>query len=156
MALETKYEIKLNDLYREVILDHYRNPRFRKPIANPDVEEFGVNPLCGDEITIQLCFGSQCARNISNVAVTGRGCSICTASGSILAELINGKPIDSATRLISLLKDVMHGRAKAPLTDFGDLEALEGIKNFPIRIKCALLPWTTLEGALKQRERMTC
>lgn len=150
------FEVKLNDLYREVILDHFRNPRCRVLIKNPQVEELGLNPLCGDEIKIQINFENKKDDSISDISVTGRGCSICMASGSILAELINKRSINVALKLISLIKDVMHGRAKVALSDFGDLEALEGVKDFPVRIKCALLPWTTLEEALKQREKIVC
>lgn len=144
-------EAKLNDLYREVILDHYRNPRCRKPISNPDIEELGVNPLCGDEIKVQLSLSGETSERISKIAVMGSGCSICMASGSILAKMVDGKTVNNASQLICMMKDVMHGKSHTPLSELGDVEALEGVKQFPVRIKCALLPWTTLEEALKPK-----
>lgn len=141
-------DVKLDDLYREVILDHYRDPRHHEPVKDPDVEELGYNPLCGDEITVQIkCDKKNC---IYRIGVFGKGCSICMASGSILSELINGKPIKNATELVKTMKDLMHGRTVKDLEALGDLEALEGVKKFPVRIKCALLPWTTLESAVSK------
>ena len=144
-------EIPLDDLYREVILDHYRHPRCHSPVSNPDIQELGYNPLCGDEVTVQI----RCRRNcggqssIDQVGIFGRGCSICTASGSILGDLIKGQSFEKAESIIQVIKEVMHGKPSS-LEQFGDLAALEGVKNFPVRIKCALLPWMTLCEAMKK------
>jgi nitrogen fixation NifU-like protein len=137
----------LDALYRDTILDHYRTPRGRKELENPDIENEGYNPLCGDEIKLSLKIEDG---KIADVAVTGRGCSISVASGSMLAELLGGKTVDEALRITRHFKNLMHEeRDDAEDLDMGDLDALEGVKQFPVRIKCALLPWTTLEDALE-------
>ncbi len=133
--------IPLDELYREVILDHHRHPRGRKPLDHPDVEAAGVNPSCGDEVTLQLELDGD---RIADVAVLGRGCAVSTASGSMLAELIRGRTVEEARRIAERFREVMHGEAAPEAVDLGDLEALTGVRKFPVRIKCALLPWVTL------------
>jgi len=137
---------ELDSLYRDVLLDHYRTPRGRAAIADPDVVNEGQNPLCGDVIRLEL---KVAGNRIGQVHVHGKGCSISVASGSMLAELVAGKSEAEAERLIGIVKDLMHGTPLPADLETGDLDALEGIKNFPVRVKCALLPWTTLEDALK-------
>jgi len=134
----------LDQLYREVILDHHRHPRGRHRLHQIDVEASGLNPSCGDEVTLQLELEGD---RIKDVAVEGRGCAVSTASGSILAELIQGLSLDEARRIAEHFKKVMHGEDIPDEIDMGDLEALTGVRKFPVRIKCALLPWVTLLGA---------
>lgn len=137
--------VQLDEIYRDVVLDHYKSPRGRAPIASPDVHVEGTNPLCGDEVTLELKFHGD---RISEVGVKGRGCSISVASGSMLAEMLPGKTREEAAQILSTFKALMHGQKPADGTDLGDLDALEGVNKFPVRVKCALLAWTTLEEAL--------
>lgn len=133
-------------MYREVVLDHYRSPRGAKKLANCKVQNDGKNPVCGDEVTLCLDVDGTRVRDIS---VTTQGCSICTASGSMMAELMPGLSREEAGRLIEGFKSLMHGGALPEDMETGDLDTLKGVQKFPVRIKCALLPWTTLEAALK-------
>jgi len=135
----------LDSLYRDVVLDHYRSPRGREGVANPDVVNQGVNPLCGDEVLVTLKLDSG---KIGRVHVHGRGCSISTASGSMMAEALAGKSREEAERLLAIFRDMMRGTPPPAGADIGDLDALAGVHKFPVRIKCALLPWTTLADAL--------
>ncbi len=137
----------LDDLYREVILDHYRTPRGDGEIAEPDVAVEGFNPLCGDELKMSLSIDD--AGRIAALHIEPNGCSISVASASMLADQLAGKTLPDAIALKETFKSVMRGESW-PEGDFGDLEALEGVKNFPVRIKCALLAWMTLEQALAQ------
>ncbi|MBP7148240.1 MAG: SUF system NifU family Fe-S cluster assembly protein [Acidobacteria bacterium] len=136
---------ELDDLYRETILDHYRAPRGAKPLPRPDLAEDGLNPLCGDEVTVQLAMQDG---RISDISVQSRGCSISVASGSLLAQQLKGLTVGEAERVLAAFKALMHGDEPPPDVDLGDIEVLGGVRNFPVRVKCALLPWTTLEQAL--------
>lgn len=135
----------LDDLYREVILDHYRSPHGSAPIEAPDVEVEGFNPLCGDELKMKLRVRDG---RIEAVEIGPQGCSISVASASMLAQQLPGKTLPEAIELAESFKNVMRGGDWPEGMDPGDLEALEGVKNFPVRIKCALLSWMTLEQAL--------
>ncbi|MBI3019321.1 MAG: SUF system NifU family Fe-S cluster assembly protein [Deltaproteobacteria bacterium] len=135
----------LDDLYREVILDHFKNPRNHAPLSAFDVEQEGYNPLCGDQIKLQLQFENG---RVVKIGFMGKGCSISQASASILTEEIQGKSISEIEEEIQFFKSMMQGEANVEDQDVGDLEALSGVRKFPVRIKCALLGWTTLEEAL--------
>lgn len=139
-------EPRFNDLYRDIILDHYRRPRGRTPVASPDVENEGLNPVCGDEVKVSIKLEDG---RVKHVSVLGRGCAISTASGSMLAELLPGKTLDEVETLFKAFKRMMHDEGVPPDVEIGDLDSLEGVKNYPVRIKCALLSWVTLEDALK-------
>ena len=142
-------EPEFDELYREIILDHYRSPRHHQPLANAQVVAEGYNPLCGDEVELQLNFENGA---ISDVSVQGRGCSISQASGSLLGDIVLGKPTDEARRLIGLVTNMLTNAETEPPEELGDLEALQGVAKFPARVKCATLAWHTLEDGLKQRE----
>jgi len=138
----------MDDLYREVILDHHRSPRCSEPLAKPDAEAAGKNPSCGDEVTLQLIFDGE---RISAVSVHTEGCAIARASGSILGELLVGRTQQEASLLAEAFRLTMHDE-DAELDDDlepGDLEVLTGVRKFPVRVKCALLPWITLLEAVK-------
>jgi nitrogen fixation NifU-like protein len=143
--------MSLEDLYREVILDHYRNPRNRTPLEHPDATAEGVNPLCGDEVTVELSFGDG---TVEAVSVRGQGCSISQSSASMMGHAIKGKTTAEVRDLVDRFKTMMlseNGVAldpDNPGATIGDLEALAGVRKYPVRIKCANLPWTTLEEAL--------
>jgi len=144
--------MSLEELYRQVILDHYRNPRHSGSIQEPDATAEGHNPLCGDEVVIELDVESN---TVVDAAVRGRGCSISQASASMMAEAIVGKTMDEVGKLTHRVKamlDIEEGDPgldpERPGATLGDLEALAGVKQFPVRIKCADLAWTTLTEAL--------
>jgi nitrogen fixation NifU-like protein len=139
-------EVALDELYREVVLDHHRRPRGRAPRPRVDAHAHGLNPVCGDEVHLNLSLDGD---RVTGVQVQGHGCAICTASGSMMAELVPGRSGAEADALAEAFRTVMHGKGAPPDMDLGDLEALEGVKKFPVRVKCALLPWVTLIDALR-------
>ena len=137
---------ELDLMYRDVILDHYRSPRGRKPIDKFDFSSEGHNPACGDDITLYVALDNG---TVSNVYANCRGCAISTASGSIMAELLKGKSIDEAKILAANVKKMLKGEGYELPENVGDINALEGVKKFPVRIKCALLAWMTLQEGIK-------
>lgn len=163
----------LEDLYREIILDHYRNPRNRGELESPPaLRAEGFNPLCGDEIVVYLKTDGQL---ISDLKVGGQGCSISQSSASMMSAAVKGKTLQQARGTIRAFRAMMslHGQlldggadGEAELNDdrsgaevaadegvsLGDLEALQGVVKFPVRIKCATLAWHTLAQALDQAE----
>ncbi|MET0143777.1 MAG: Fe-S cluster assembly sulfur transfer protein SufU [Ilumatobacteraceae bacterium] len=144
----------LEDLYREIILDHYRSPRNRGELPTPPARVAqGHNPLCGDEITVYLQLDGDI---VEDVKVGGQGCSISQSSASMMSQAIKGHTIDEVRALVRRFKGMMtitddsdgdgaNGDATVAL---GDLEALQGVVKFPVRIKCATLAWNTLLEAL--------
>jgi len=144
----------LDELYRQVILDHYRNPRRRGSLSGPHIHAEGMNPSCGDEFSLDLQIEDGV---ITDAAIQGQGCSISQASGSMMTDVIIGKTIDEAREITATFKLMMGiDEGDDPLDPdrpgavLGDLEALQGVKKFPVRIKCADLPWATLTAALDQ------
>jgi nitrogen fixation NifU-like protein len=141
-------EPEFDELYREIILDHYRHPRHGEPLARADVVAEGYNPLCGDEVELRIAFEDGA---VGDLSFHGRGCSISQASGSLLTDAVIGKPLDEVERLIELFTAMVKDPEVEPAPELGDLEALHGVAKFPVRVKCATLPWHTLEDGLKQR-----
>ena len=164
----------LEDLYREIILDHYRNPRNRGELPAPPAHvETGFNPLCGDEITLYLEIDGD---QLADIRLTGQGCSISQSSASMMSTAVKGKSLAEARAIIRKFKAMMsiheqrldgegadEGETAAqtgpgqdgtgsaePEVSLGDLEALQGVVKFPVRIKCATLSWNTLTQALDQ------
>ena len=137
-----------DDLYQEVILDHYRKPRNRGPLVNPDRSVSLNNPLCGDVISIDLKLGEG---KIADIHFHGQGCSISQASASMMTTLIKGKTLADATELALTFKALLRGERSfdAEGERFGDLVALQGVMKFPARIKCATLAWNSLVLALE-------
>jgi nitrogen fixation NifU-like protein len=145
----------LEDLYREIILDHYRNPRNRGELPVPPAHMVeGFNPLCGDEIVVYLDLHDGV---VHDVKIGGQGCSISQSSASMMSAAVKGKTIDEARALIRAFKGMMsiheqrldgEGDDTEAAADaevkLGDLEALQGVVKFPVRIKCATLSWNTL------------
>ena len=143
----------MDDLYKEIILDHYRHPRNRGVIENPDVATRGHNPLCGDQLELSLRLDGD---RIADVKVIGKGCSISQASASMMTERIKGRPISEVRELISTFKGMLLDNRELSEDEYeklGDLESLEGVKGYPVRIKCALLAWNTLLEALDIRQK---
>ncbi|MDV6235967.1 SUF system NifU family Fe-S cluster assembly protein [Leptospira ellisii] len=137
-----------DSLYKEVILDHYQNPRFRGKLEPADLFEHGINPLCGDELELTINLEGD---RIEDLRVTGKGCSISQASGSMMAESVRGKTLAEAEGILARFKKMILEDQKPDFeADLEDLEAMESVKKIPARIKCAVLPWNTLERALSQ------
>ena len=156
----------LEDLYREIILDHYRNPRNRGELPTPPATRAeGFNPLCGDEIVVFLDVDE--SGTIQDVKIGGQGCSISQSSASMMSAAIKGKSVDEARDLTKAFKSMMSIHEsklegdgedrREPVADpaqpgarLGDLEALQGVVKFPVRIKCATLSWNTLTQGLDE------
>jgi nitrogen fixation NifU-like protein len=143
----------LDDLYREIILDHYRSPRNRGELPPPAAHAVGHNPLCGDEIEVYLDVDD--AGMVRDIKVGGQGCSISQSSASMMSQAVRGRPISEVRALVHRFKSMMS--IEEPSEDpevqsvkLGDLEALQGVVKFPVRIKCAVLAWNTLTEALEQ------
>lgn len=134
----------LEDLYQELILDHYRNRRGEGHLDDPTVEVDQNNPLCGDVVHLELKIEDG---HISEVGHTGEGCSISRASASMLAETLPGSTIEEAFDRVERFRQMMHGE-EIEDEDLGDAIALSGVAKFPARIKCALLSWTATNEAL--------
>jgi nitrogen fixation protein NifU and related proteins len=152
----------LEDLYREIILDHYRSPRNRGELeAPPATKSEGFNPLCGDEVVLYLLVEDG---KVADVKIGGQGCSISQASTSMMSAAVKGKTVEEARKLISAFKALMSIHeskleGESDGTDLqdeldgvrlGDLEALQGVVKFPVRIKCATLAWNTLQQGLDE------
>ncbi len=141
--------VKLDDVYQELLLDHYKSPRCKGVLLNPDRVVDLHNPLCGDQISLNVKFSGD---SVSEVAFTGHGCSISQATASIMSELIRGKSKEQVRELSALfrkmIKSEIAGDALEPL---GDALALEGVKNHSARIKCALLAWDCIDRALSDQ-----
>ena len=142
----------LEDLYREIILDHYKSPRNRGELATPPaVSAQGHNPLCGDEITVYLQIDGD---TVTDIKVGGSGCSISQSSASMMTQAVKGKSVADVKAIVRRFKGMMSidTEDEAPLPDvkLGDLEALQGVVKFPVRIKCATLAWNTLTEALAE------
>ncbi|MBI1843647.1 MAG: SUF system NifU family Fe-S cluster assembly protein [Actinobacteria bacterium] len=160
----------LEDLYREIILDHYRNPRNRGELPSPPAHRVeGFNPLCGDEIVLYVNVDD--TGTVSDLKISGQGCSISQSSASMMSAAIKGKSVEEARALTRAFKALMsihesklesEGEGSAPdgsgtdtpvpdpAVKLGDLEALQGVVKFPVRIKCATLSWNTLTQALDE------
>jgi nitrogen fixation NifU-like protein len=152
----------LEDLYREIILDHYRSPRNRGELPAPPAHKSeGFNPLCGDEIVVYLEVHDGV---VDDIKIGGQGCSISQSSASMMSAAVKGQSVTDAHRLVRAFKNMMsiHEHtldgedgelvAEEPEVKLGDLEALRGVVKFPVRIKCATLAWNTLVQGLEEAE----
>ncbi len=159
----------LEDLYREIILDHYRNPRNRGELETPPAHRTeGFNPLCGDEIVLFLQLDGE---TVADVKIGGQGCSISQSSASMMSAAVKGKSIEEVKGLVTQFKSMMSiheteiggdgseteeglsgqdGSSATAELPLGDLEALRGVVKFPVRIKCATLGWNTLTQAIDE------
>lgn len=140
---------ELGALYQEMILDHYRRPRNKGTLENPDASVEMKNPLCGDEISLQVAFDGD---EISDVKFSGRGCSISQASASMMTQLLKGKTRAEVESIRKQFRGLMLGETSADEPQLGSLRALSGVARFPARVKCALLAWNALETALAEHE----
>jgi nitrogen fixation NifU-like protein len=142
-----RQEAELDDLYRDIIIDHYRHPRHRGHLDSPTASHEGLNPLCGDEVTVEVKVDDG---QLAEAGYTGQGCSISQSSASMLMEAIEGKSVAEVRSLIGDFTKMMRGDDSVDPDSLGDLEALSGVRQFPVRIKCATLAWHTLDEALNE------
>jgi nitrogen fixation NifU-like protein len=139
--------LSLEELYKEVILDHYRDPRNKGRLDPHDVALERNNPLCGDEIELFLKFDGD---KVEGIAFEGKGCSISQASASMMTEKIKGMPTKDAQELAESIKRMMAGEEEGDANTLGDLVSLKGVVKYPVRIKCALLSWNTFLEAIEE------
>jgi nitrogen fixation NifU-like protein len=139
----------IDDLYQEVILDHYKNRRHRGTLAAPSVAVDHNNPLCGDQVHLELLLDDETVADLGHV---GDGCSISQASASMMSEAVIGRSTEEALALVEHFRRVMHGDEPADEDRLGDAVALEGVAKFPARVKCALLSWMALKDAIDTYE----
>ena len=136
----------LEDLYKEVILDHYKNPRNKREIPDAVLTCSKNNPLCGHELTV---FVNEKDGTITDVAFVGQGCSISQSSASMMTETVAGKSRDEVEASIGAFRGMMAGEVEADEDTFGELVALKGVVKYPVRVKCAVLAWDVLQDALE-------
>jgi nitrogen fixation NifU-like protein len=138
--------VALDDIYKEVILDHYKNPRNKRELAGATRSCTRNNPLCGDEITVYV---TEREGQLAEIAFTGQGCSISQSSASMMTEALMSKSIDDAETMIKEFRSMMAGETEPDEDEFGELVALKGVVKYPIRVKCAVLAWDVLQEALQ-------
>lgn len=142
--------MSLESLYQEIIMEHFKAPRNRGEIATPDVSISMNNPFCGDDITLHVSLKDG---KVADVKFRGRGCAISQASASLMTEILKGKPMAEAMSSAALFKKMMRGETKKHEADpLGDIVALEGVRKFPVRVKCALLAWSAFEEGVKGKK----
>jgi nitrogen fixation NifU-like protein len=143
---------ELTDLYQEIILDHNKRPRNYREIPACTCQAEGHNPVCGDEVKVfvQLDDGK-----LADVAFQGQGCAISRASASMMTGKTKGRTEEEARAVSARVRDMLVGPEAAPPRELGDLAALSGVRKFPARIKCAMLPWHALEAALDRKQAAT-
>jgi SUF system NifU family Fe-S assembly protein len=146
-----RQEPDLEDLYKDIILDHYRRPRNSEEIEGANATAEGLNPLCGDEVRVQVAFDDD---RIDRIGFRGKGCSISQSSASLMTEAVKEHTVGDAERMKAEF-EMMLTEGAEPAAELGDLEALTGVAQFPVRIKCALLPWKVLGEALAGRQGKT-
>ena len=138
---------QLDELYRDVILDHFKNSRYAGELPQAQIKAAGSNPLCGDELAFDIRMDGG---RLRQVRFHGKGCAISQAAASMLAQQIEGGTPDEARRVVEAMKGLMQGREPEASVDLGDLEALSGVRKFPVRVKCAALSWNVIEQGLKE------
>lgn len=138
----------MEELYQEIILDHYRRPRNKGKAEPSDISAHDSNPLCGDEIDVTAKLVDQ---KIVELKFDGKGCAICTASASIMTQKLVGKTLPEARQFIDGFLNMMRGETPFGGKEMGDLKALEGVLKFPVRVKCATLAWNTAQQGIQER-----
>jgi nitrogen fixation NifU-like protein len=144
--------LPVESMYREIILDHYKNPQHRGLPASFDAEVHHVNPTCGDEVTLRVTVADGA---ISELGWEGEGCSISQASTSVMSGLVTGKPVEEALALQHRFLELMQSRGEAELSEadedeLEDAVAFEGVSKYPARVKCALLGWMAMKSAVAE------
>jgi len=142
--------IPLDSMYRDIIIDHYKHPQHRGLPANYDAEVHHVNPTCGDEVTLRVRIADG---SIADLGWVGEGCSISQASTSVMSDLVVGRPVGEALALQDKFLHLMQSHGQAAISDadadaLDDAVAFEGVSKYPARVKCALLGWMAMKGAV--------
>lgn len=141
MSSEDRHSVPLQELYKQVILDHHSRPRNRGLLPDPDATVHLENPTCGDTIDLQIKVEEG---RLREVRWQGRGCSISMASASMMSEALRGKTLEEARRLMERFRAMMRGET-GPFRDLGEIQSLQGVARYPVRIKCATLAWNAVE-----------
>jgi nitrogen fixation NifU-like protein len=143
----------LRDLYQEVILDHNKRPRNFRDVDPHSHSADGYNPLCGDRVTVRLQLDAD--QRIEDIGFQGEGCAISTASASIMTEVLKGRTADEARRLFRQFQELVTSDDALPDPDLGKVAVLAGVREYPMRVKCATLAWHTLQAALDETHEVT-
>ena len=145
---------EIDKLYGEIILRHFRRSRSKVKLEAPDIEYDEYNPICGDRVVLQLKLENG---RVGEASFHGEGCSISQASASMMTDLLKGQTLEEAEKLSATFRDMMEGgiHQQDELSALGDLIAMEGVRNFPVRIKCALLAWAALEEGIDEYRART-
>ncbi len=147
---QSERSAEISALYQEMILDHYRRPRNKGTLERPDAVAQMRNPLCGDEIDLQVTFAGD---TVGDLRFSGRGCSISQASASMMTQIVKGKSAAEVDSIRNRFRDLVMGDSSAAGdSELGSLRALSGVSRFPARVKCALLAWNALETVLQERK----
>ena len=146
-------DVAFDGLYGAAIMDHYRNPRHRAPLEDAQLSAHEFNPFCGDEVTLRAQLDD--SGRVVRVSSQSQGCSIIQASASMMAEGMEGKSAEEMEAMARLFRELMQGKeiTAEGLEQLRDLAALQVVRQYPVRIKCALLPWTALEEGLDELRR---
>jgi len=140
-----------DDLYKEIILENYKSRKNKARIEQADLQSEGTNPSCGDDVELFIRLEGE---RIAQITYDGMGCSICCASANLLCEALTGRTIAEAKDIMTHYKGMLlEGEEPDFPEEISDLEAMQGVKNYPVRIKCALLPWNTVANMVSERER---
>ena len=137
--------MEIDDLYQEIILDHYKHPRHARKMSDAEAMVDEENPTCGDHIKLSA---SVAEGKIADVVMDCTGCAICTASTSIMTEMLVGHPVVEARKMIKAFTGLMRGEGEMSDEELGDLVALRGVTKYPLRVKCATMGWHALQSAL--------
>lgn len=143
----------LDSLYQEIVLDHYKKPRNYRLLENADIHSEGFNPFCGDRVVLTATLDEQGI--ISEVGFNGEGCAISQSSASMMTEAIENRTIEEAKKLVAVFKEMMQGKTldQEEEDGLGSLTILQGVREYPVRIKCALLTWSTLQDGILELEK---
>ena len=143
-------DVQLEGLYGDLILQHYRDPHNRQPLIAPDLSVHEFNPFCGDRVDLEIKLDSQ--TRVLETSADAEGCSIIQASASMLSDLLKGKTLKEIASLAVTFRSMMEGKEieVESMVRLGELDSLQVVRRYPVRIKCALLPWTALEEGLKE------
>tara|TARA_B100001750_G_C15347940_1_gene515660 strand:+ start:296 stop:757 length:462 start_codon:yes stop_codon:yes gene_type:complete len=140
----------LDDLYQDIILDHYKRPRNQGTLENAALKSEGYNPFCGDQVIFTAALDSE--GQVAEVGIEGQGCAISQASASMMSECLKGLKLSEISALSLVFRNMMHDEQISPEEEefLSELAVLQGVKKFPVRIKCALLAWSTLDDAIAE------
>lgn len=141
----------IRELYQEVIMDHNRNPRNHHEMANASCQARGFNPLCGDQLTVYLHIENN---RVDDISFVGCGCAISQASASLMTEALKGKSVADVQSLFERFHTMLTDNIDTPIIDMEKLTVLAGVREFPMRVKCATLAWHTLDAALKKNNTL--